>query len=305
MFTIGLELSFERLKSLRRLVFGLGLAQMVAVDRADRRRGGAVRRRSRPSALILGAALSLSSTAIVVPVLAENKLQTAPIGRYSFAMLLFQDLAVAPLLFMVAMLARGENGDFALGLALTVAPAALAVGVVIVLGRLVLRPLFHSVALTGNAESFMAACLLVVLGAALIAAASGLSMALGAFLAGLLLAETEFRREIEVTIEPFKGLLLGLFFVSVGAELDLSLAVVATPARSSARSPPSWRSRRCAVSAGARVRRLSRRRRATSRSMLGAGRRIRLRADRRGRSRAASSIPRAAGSRSSRRRFRW
>jgi monovalent cation:H+ antiporter-2, CPA2 family len=98
------------------------------------------------------------------------------------------------------------------------------VGLVIVLGRLVLRPLFHSVAMTKNAEFFMAACLLVVLGSALIAAASGLSMALGAFLAGLLLAETEFRREIEVTIEPFKGLLLGLFFVSVGAGLDLSLA---------------------------------------------------------------------------------
>jgi CPA2 family monovalent cation:H+ antiporter-2 len=93
----------------------------------------------------------------------------------------------------------------------------------IVLGRLVLRPLFHSVAMTGSREFFMAACLLVVLGTGLIAAISGLSMALGAFIAGLLLAETEYRREIEVTIEPFKGLLLGLFFVAVGAELDLSL----------------------------------------------------------------------------------
>ena len=97
----------------------------------------------------------------------------------------------------------------------------------IVVGRLVLRPLFHSVALTRSPEFFMAACLLVVLGAALTAAASGLSMALGAFVAGLLLAETEFRREIEVTIEPFKGLLLGLFFVSVGAQLDLSILTAA------------------------------------------------------------------------------
>jgi CPA2 family monovalent cation:H+ antiporter-2 len=125
---------------------------------------------------------------------------------------------------MVTMLTLHREGDFAVGLALTIAPAALAVGVVIVLGRLVLRPLFHSVAMTKSAEFFMAACMLVVLGAALIAAASGLSMALGAFIAGLLLAETEYRREIEVTIEPFKGLLLGLFFVSVGAELDLSVA---------------------------------------------------------------------------------
>jgi monovalent cation:H+ antiporter-2, CPA2 family len=223
LFTIGLELSFERLKSLRRLVFGLGLAQVLASTALIALAAAAFGQKP-AAALIFGAALSLSSTAIVVPVLAEHKLMTAPVGRFSFAILLFQDLAVAPLLFMVSMLSRHAGGDVALGLALTVAPAALAVGLVIGLGRLVLRPLFHSVAMTKNAEFFMAACLLVVLGAALIAAASGLSMALGAFIAGLLLAETEYRREIEVTIEPFKGLLLGLFFVSVGAGLDLSLA---------------------------------------------------------------------------------
>ncbi len=228
MFTIGLELSFERLKSLRNLVFGLGLAQ-VAVSMALIA-GAAVLAGQKPAAaLIFGAALSLSSTAIVVPVLAEAKLQRGPVGRYSFAILLFQDLAVAPFLFMVTMLSGATSGNFALQLALIVAPAAVAVGVVILLGRLVLRPLFRSVALTRNAEFFMAACLLVVLGAALIAASSGLSMALGAFIAGLLLAETEFRREIEVTIEPFKGLLLGLFFVSIGAELDFSL-VASKPA---------------------------------------------------------------------------
>jgi monovalent cation:H+ antiporter-2, CPA2 family len=223
LFTMGLELSFERLKSLRRLVFGLGLAQVV-VCAAAIAGAAALFGQTPAAALIFGAAFSLSSTAIVVPVLAENKLLSAPIGRFSFAVLLFQDLAVAPLLFMVTMLTLRPEGNFAVGLALTIAPAALAVGVVIVLGRLVLRPLFHSVAMTKNVEFFMAACMLVVLGSALIAAASGLSMALGAFIAGLLLAETEYRREIEVTIEPFKGLLLGLFFVSVGAELDLSLA---------------------------------------------------------------------------------
>ncbi|HEY3719928.1 MAG TPA: cation:proton antiporter [Roseiarcus sp.] len=223
LFTMGLELSFERLKSLRKLVFGLGLAQVVVCTAAIA--GAAALFGQKPAAaLIFGAAFSLSSTAIVIPVLAENKLLSAPIGRFSFAVLLFQDLAVAPLLFMVTMLTLRPEGNFAVGLALTIAPAALAVGLVIVLGRLVLRPLFHSVAMTKNAEFFMAACMLVVLGSALIAAASGLSMALGAFIAGLLLAETEYRREIEVTIEPFKGLLLGLFFVSIGAELDLSLA---------------------------------------------------------------------------------
>lgn len=223
MFTIGLELSFERIKSLRRLVFGLGLLQVVASTLLIA--AAALFLGQKPAAaLIFGAAFSLSSTAIVVPVLAESRLQRSVVGRYSFAILLFQDLAVAPLLFMATMLTSHKDGDFALGLALTVAPAALAVAVVIGLGRFALRPMFHSVAQTKNAEFFMAACLLVVLGSGLIAAASGLSMALGAFLAGLLLAETEFRREIEVTIEPFKGLLLGLFFVSVGAGLDLSLA---------------------------------------------------------------------------------
>ena len=223
MFTIGLELSFERLKSLRRLVFGMGTAQM-AVSTAVIAAAAAFVGQPPAAALILGAALSLSSTAIVVPVLAEHKLTNAQVGRYSFSALLFQDLAVAPLLFLVAML-TGASGGAVATLVLTLAPAALAVGVVIGAGRLVLRPLFHSVAMTKNAESFMAACLLVGLGSALIAAASGLSMALGAFLSGLLLAETEYRREIEVTIEPFNGLLLGLFFVSVGAQLDLSLAI--------------------------------------------------------------------------------
>ena len=224
MFTIGLELSFERLKSLRKLVFGLGPAQLVVGTALI---SGAAMLAGLPpaGALAFGAALSLSSTAMVVPALAEAKLQRGPIGRYAFAVLLFQDLMVAPLLFMVSMLSGGEKGDFAWRLVLTVGPAALAVGAVIVLGRLALRPLFHTVAITKSPEFFMAACLLVVLGAGLIASASGLSMALGAFLAGLLLAETEFRREIEVTIDPFKGLLLGLFFVSVGAELDLSLAL--------------------------------------------------------------------------------
>jgi CPA2 family monovalent cation:H+ antiporter-2 len=224
MFTIGLELSFERLKSLRRLVFGLGPAQLVAGTALIS--GAAMIAGQTPAAaLAFGAALSLSSTAMVVPALAEAKLQRGPIGRFAFAVLLFQDLMVAPLLFMVSMLSGGGEGGLAWRLALTVAPAALAVGAVILIGRIALRPLFHTVALTRSPEFFMAACLLVVLGAGLIASASGLSMALGAFLAGLLLAETEFRREIEVTIEPFKGLLLGLFFVSVGAELDLSLAL--------------------------------------------------------------------------------
>jgi CPA2 family monovalent cation:H+ antiporter-2 len=227
LFMMGLELSFERLTRMRRLVFGLGFAQVVL---SALLLGAVAFWLGQPpaSALVIGAALSVSSTAIIIPVLAERKRLNLAAGRASFAILLFQDLAVAPLLFMVTMLVGGQENGLGFGLALTVATAALALTGLIVLGRLVLRPLFHSVAMTKSTEFFMAACLLVVLGAGLIAAVSGLSMALGAFIGGLLLAETEYRREIEVTIEPFKGLLLGLFFVAVGASLDLSL-LVASP----------------------------------------------------------------------------
>jgi K+:H+ antiporter len=142
--------------------------------------------------------------------------------------LLFQDLAVAPLLFMVAMLGAREGAGLGTGLLYALAPAILALVGLAGLGRIVLRPLFQMVAATKSNELFVAACLLVVIGAGLITALSGQSMALGAFIAGLLLAETEYRRQIEVTIQPFQGLLLGLFFVSVGARLDLS-EIIANP----------------------------------------------------------------------------
>jgi CPA2 family monovalent cation:H+ antiporter-2 len=221
LFAMGLGLSFERLKRMRRLVFELGLAQVVVSAVAL---GGLAYAfgRSAAAALAVGTALSLSSTAIVIPVLAERKRLSTAVGRISFAVLLFQDLAVAPMLVVVSALGAGRGDNLAESLTLTLAPAAIGLAVVIVVGRLALRPLFRFVAVSRSSEFFMAACLLVVLGAALTAAASGLSMAFGAFVAGLLLAETEYRREIQVTIEPFKGLLLGLFFVSVGAQLDLT-----------------------------------------------------------------------------------
>jgi CPA2 family monovalent cation:H+ antiporter-2 len=226
LFMMGLGLSFERLTRMRRLVFGLGLAQVllcsVLLGAAALLLGQPL-----PAAVVIGAALSLSSTSIVIPVLAEHRRLNSAAGRASFAVLLFQDLAVAPLLFMTTMLARGQVEGIGVSLVWTLGPAVLALVALIVLGRLVLRPLFHSVAVTKNVELFMAISLFVAIGAGLVASWSGLSMALGAFVAGLLLAETEFRRQIEVTIEPFQGLLLGLFFVSVGASLDLSLLVAA------------------------------------------------------------------------------
>ena len=221
LFMLGLELSFARLNTLRRLIFGLGPLQVGASAAVL---GVAAMGFDVPPgvALVLGGALALSSTAIVVPVLAERKRLNSATGRMAFALLLFQDLAVAPLLFAVSVLADHSSGNLGLKLVLTLAPAAIAVAALVIVGRLVLRPLFQLVAVARSTELFTAASLLVIIGTGAITAASGLSMAIGAFIAGLLLAETEFRREIEVTIEPFKGLLLGLFFVSVGTELDLS-----------------------------------------------------------------------------------
>ncbi|WP_237477977.1 cation:proton antiporter [Lichenibacterium dinghuense] len=227
LFMVGLELSFERLSRLRRLVFGLGALQLLlsaAVVVAPAVMLGL----SAPAAVVLGLALALSSTAVTVPVLAERKHLNSSAGRTVFSVLLFQDLAVAPLLFTVTALSAPREGGLGVALLFTLGPAVLALALIVFLGRLVLRPLFHVVAATKSTELFMAACLLVVIGTGAVAVAGGLSMSLGAFLAGLLLAETEFRREIEVTIEPFKGLLLGLFFVSIGVRLDLG-AIAARP----------------------------------------------------------------------------
>jgi monovalent cation:H+ antiporter-2, CPA2 family len=228
LFMIGLELSFERLLHLRRLVFGFGAAQVFSS--AFVLGGLAVAfHHTMASAVILGLALAMSSTAIVIPVLADSKRLGTPAGRTIFSVLLFQDLMVAPLLFLVTILGA-HHDKFDAVLFYTVLPACLGLGAVGLIGRFVLRPLFHLVAGAGSPEFFVAACLLVVMGTGLISAASGLSMGIGALIAGLLLAETEYRRQIEVTIEPFQGLLLGLFFLSVGASLDLS-QIVTSPAR--------------------------------------------------------------------------
>ncbi|KQP50474.1 cation:proton antiporter [Methylobacterium sp. Leaf108] len=226
MFMIGVELSWERLRTLRRLVFGLGSVQVIASSLVI---AACLRAVEVPfgAALIVGLALALSSTAVVLPVLAEQKRLNTPAGRASFAVLLFQDLAVAPMLFAVAVLGMKEGGNVGSALAIALGQAAIALLVIVVAGRLALRPLFQLVARTRSPELFMAACLLVIVATALTAAASGLSMTLGAFIAGLLLAETEYRRAIEATIDPFKGLLLGVFFVSVGMGLDPALLVSA------------------------------------------------------------------------------
>jgi len=222
LFMIGLELSYERLARLRRLVFGLGAGQVALSAVLIGEIAGMLFGLPRGAALVVGGALALSSTAIVIPVLAERRRLGTAAGRGAFAVLLFQDLMVAPLLFTVSMAGQGGAVRGGADIFWAFAPAMEALALLVLGGRLLLRPLFHQVALARSTEFFMAACLFVVIGAGVASAMSGLSMALGAFIAGLLLGETEYRREIEVTLEPFKGLLLGLFFVSIGAELDLS-----------------------------------------------------------------------------------
>jgi CPA2 family monovalent cation:H+ antiporter-2 len=223
MFMIGLELSWERLLTMRRLVFGLGTLQVLLCASAIAAVAG-LAGQPPAAAVVLGMALSLSSTAIVLPLLGEQNRQYTSAGRAIFSVLLLQDLAVAPILVMVAFL--GSRETFSPQLLLALAPAAIGLLVLVVVGRLVLRPIMRSVVRAKSDEMFIAACLAVVIGAGLGASVAGLSMALGALVAGLLLAETEYRKEIEAKVEPFQGLLLGLFFVSVGVGLDLSLLVV-------------------------------------------------------------------------------
>ncbi len=220
LFAIGLELSLDRLWAMRRLVFGLGSAQILLTGVVI---GGVAYAWGNPgpAALVLGACLALSSTAIVMQLLIEKSRLTTPVGRSAFSVLLMQDLAVVPILFIVGVLGTASEGQGVLGgLALALGEAAITVVVIYAVGRLVLRPLFRATAQSGSREAFMAMILLIVLGTAAITGAVGLSMALGAFLAGLLIAETEYRHQVEVDIEPFKGLMLGLFFMSVGMGID-------------------------------------------------------------------------------------
>jgi monovalent cation:H+ antiporter-2, CPA2 family len=220
LFMIGLELSFERLWVMRRLVFGLGALQVV-LSAAMLAAAAAILGYSRISTVVIGLALAMSSTAVVLQVLSEERRLNTSVGRTSFGILLFQDLAVVPVLFILSMIAPTAHAGSAARFGLVVGQALLAVAAIVALGRLVLRPLFRSVARTRSAEVFVAACLLVVIVTGLATAAAGLSMALGTLIGGLLLAGTEYRRQVEVTIEPFKGLSVGVFLIAVGMSLDI------------------------------------------------------------------------------------
>jgi CPA2 family monovalent cation:H+ antiporter-2 len=219
LFLIGLELSYERLLTMRRLVFGLGSLQ-VALSTAVIAGALALMGQPAAAAVVIASCLSLSSTAIVIEVLSNQRRMSTAAGRASFAILLAQDMAVVPILMLVSILGSGAEGSIVTGIVRAVAQAALALVFIVVVGRLLLRPLFRLVAASNTSELFVAAILFVIVGTGVVAATAGLSMALGAFVAGLLLAETEYRKAVEATIEPFKGLLLGVFFFTVGMNID-------------------------------------------------------------------------------------
>ncbi|MGH8350092.1 MAG: monovalent cation:proton antiporter-2 (CPA2) family protein [Pseudomonas sp.] len=223
LFIIGLELSPRRLWVMRKSVFGVGLAQVLLTGSVIGVVALWVFGQPLNTAIVLGLGLALSSTAFGLQSLAERKELTSPHGRLAFAILLFQDIAAIPLIAMVPLLAGGDQPttageDLNHGLQVLVSIAVVVIG-----GRYLLRPVFRVVTKTALPEVSTATALLVVIGTAWLMELAGISMALGAFLAGLLLADSEYRHELEAQIEPFKGLLLGLFFISVGMGANLSL----------------------------------------------------------------------------------
>jgi len=220
LFLIGLELSLHRLLTMRRLVFGLGGLQIL-VTTALLAAAAAYSGKPLSEAIILGASLSLSSTAIVLELLSKQERMKTTAGRASFAVLLAQDLAVIPILIFIGLLAAGPTGTVFGSLANAFVQAAVALAVIVLFGRFLLRPLFRLVASTRSNDLFIATALFVIIAAAVIANQAGLSMALGGFIAGLLLAETEYRKAIEATIEPVKGLLVGIFFFTIGMAVDV------------------------------------------------------------------------------------
>lgn len=224
MFTIGLELSVERMRAMRRYIIGLGASQVLVTGAVL---GGATHwlfGMTPGRSMLIGFGLALSSTAIVIQLLHEQRIMIARSGRATVSTLLLQDLAVVPLLAFVPLLADG-GGPVLTTMGLAALKAALAVGAIVFIGRLLLRPLFRALAVSRNHELFPALVLLVALGTGWATHSAGLSMALGAFLAGLLLAGSEYRHQVEANIMPFRGIFLGLFFITVGMTLDPALFV--------------------------------------------------------------------------------
>lgn len=224
MFMIGLELSAARLWALRRWVFGAGTAQVFVTALLI---GGLVLALygRLDTALILGFVLALSSTAVVMQLMSAQHNTSTPLGQACFSVLMLQDLAVVPLLILVGALSAGSGGSVGMLMLAAMGKAAVAIALIYVAGGRVVQPVFRAFARHRQPDVFMALVLLTALGIGGLSAAAGLSMALGALIAGVLLAETEFKHEVELMIEPFKGLLMGLFFMTVGMSMDLRLVL--------------------------------------------------------------------------------
>lgn len=220
LFVIGLELSMQRLVEMRKLVAGFGGLQVllctVLITIALTMMG-----QSPLAAIILAASLSLSSTAIVLEILTRQHRMATSLGKTVFAALLAQDIAVIPILVFVSLGSSNSGESVATGLLKAFLQASVAIGIIVIFGRYLMRPLFRLVAAAHSTELFIAAVLFVIVGTGVVAHQAGLSMALGSFVAGLLLAETEFSKAIQASIEPFKGLLLGVFFFTVGMRVDM------------------------------------------------------------------------------------
>ncbi|WP_374389705.1 monovalent cation:proton antiporter-2 (CPA2) family protein [Sandaracinobacter sp.] len=224
LFVIGLELQPARLWALRRDIFGLGTAQVVLTGLALAATLLLLTALTWQSALVVGLALALSSTALVVQYLQEKGQLNTREGERIFSILLLQDLAIVPLLIIVSALSRAPNPDAPEGLTLVAASVGTIVALVLA-GRYVLNPAMRLFGQVGTRDIFVIAALLTVLGASYLMASFGLSMALGAFIAGVMLADSPYRHELEADIEPFRGLLLGLFFLAVGMTLDIAVVL--------------------------------------------------------------------------------
>ncbi|MCY0093935.1 monovalent cation:proton antiporter-2 (CPA2) family protein [Hoeflea ulvae] len=222
LFIIGLELKPSRLWQMRRDIFGLGLMQVVVSAALLFAAAIAIGGQPWAAASVIGFGLALSSTAFGIQILEERGDLNTRYGQQSFSILLFQDLAIVPILALIPLVApttADHSGSLLVDIAVTIG----AIAALLVAGRYLLNPLFQLIAGTGAKEAMIAAALFVVLGSGTLMQVAGLSMALGAFIAGVMLAESSYRHELEADIEPFRGILLGLFFMAVGLSLDLSV----------------------------------------------------------------------------------
>ena len=221
MFSIGLEFSLAKLTTMRRIVFGLGAAQVVLTLTAVVA-GMSLAGIDWRTGTVLGGAVAMSSTAIVSKMLADKLELNSLHGRQVIGVLLFQDLAVVPLLILIPALA-GDPGEMATGLTLALAKAAVVLAILLFFGQRPMRAWFHLVATQKSSELFVLNVLLITLGLAFITQLAGLSLVLGAFIAGMLISETEYRYQVEDDIKPFRDVLLGLFFVTIGMKLNVAL----------------------------------------------------------------------------------